>query len=136
MQTLNQHELGQHCTILGWIHIVGHIIVLIIGVFIFMLLTGIGVAVAAEDPVAPRVLTMVGTGVGLLMAALALPGLAAGYGLLTRKAWSRMLALIVGILGLVNFPLGTAIGLYSLWVLLQPGATEYFQSVPPAHPAI
>jgi hypothetical protein len=66
------------------------------------------------------------------MAALGLPGLLAGYGLLTRKPWARVLAIVVGILNLVNFPVGTAIGLYTLWVLTQPTATEYFAAPTPA----
>ena len=47
------------------------------------------------------------------MALLGLPGLLAGYGLLTRKPWARILAIVVGILSLLNFPVGTAIGLYT-----------------------
>ena len=78
------------------------------------------------------VLTLVGTTVGLLMAALGLPGVIAGYGLLTRKPWARILAIVVGILNLVNVPVGTAIGLYTLWVLTQPAATEYFTAPAPA----
>ena len=66
------------------------------------------------------------------MAALAVPGLLAGWGLLTRKPWARVLAMVVGILGLVNVPIGTAIGLYTLWALTQPAATEYFTAPAPA----
>jgi hypothetical protein len=51
------------------------------------------------------------------MALLGLPGLLAGYGLLTRKPWARILAIVVGILSLLNFPIGTAIGLYTQWAL-------------------
>ena len=50
----------------------------------------------------------------------------ASYGLLARKPWARILALVVGILGLVNFPIGTAIGLYTFWVLTQPAAMDAF----------
>jgi hypothetical protein len=42
-----------------------------------------------------------------------------------------MLAIVVGILSLVNFPVGTLIGLYTLWVLTQPAATEYFAAPAP-----
>jgi hypothetical protein len=70
--------------------------------------------------------------VGLLMAALGIPGLLAGYGLLTRKPWARVLAMVVGILGLLNFPVGTAIGIYTFWVLTQPAASEYFAGPTPA----
>lgn len=127
MNAPNQHDYQQHCRLLGWLHIVGHAVFLVIGLFIFVLLTGIGAAVAGEDPAAPRILTLVGTGVGLLLATLSLPGLAAGYGLLTRKPWARFVALVVGVLGLVNVPLGTAIGVYTLWVLMRPESEAYFQ---------
>ena len=75
---------------------------------------------------------VVGTAVGLLFAALGIPGVVAGYGLLTKKPWARVLTIVVGILSLVNFPVGTAIGLYTLWVLTQPAATEYFVAPTPA----
>jgi hypothetical protein len=74
------------------------------------------------------ILSVVGTVVGALLAVLAIPGLVAGYGLLARKAWGRVLAIVVGILGLINFPIGTAIGIYALLVLLQEAATDYFIS--------
>ena len=57
INTLNQRELEQHCTILGWIDIVGHAVFLVVGLFVFVLLTGIGAAVAGQDPVAPRILS-------------------------------------------------------------------------------
>ncbi len=47
-------------------------------------------------------------------------GLAAvlvGYGLLSRQAWARVLAIIFGILALIKIPFGTALGIYTLWVL-------------------
>ncbi len=60
------------------------------------------------------------------MALLALPGLLAGIGLLRRRNWGRIVAIIVSFLNLLNVPIGTAIGAYSLWVLFQDAATEYF----------
>jgi len=126
---LNQHAMQEHVPILGWLYVVGHAIFLVIGAFVFLLL--IGLAPVTGDSEAIWILPLVGTTVGLLMAVLSLPGLLAGYGLLTRKPWARVLAIVVGILGLLNFPLGTAIGLYTLWVLTQPAATEYFAAPAP-----
>ena len=40
-----------------------------------------------------------------------------GYALLTRQPWGRILAIVFGILALIHFPLGTALGIYTLWVL-------------------
>jgi len=130
MNQMNQHEMNQHVPILGWLYVVGHAIFLAIGAFVFLLL--IGLAPVTGEAEAMWILTLVGTMVGLLMAVLGLPGLVAGYGLLTRKPWARILAIVVGILNLINFPVGTAIGLYTLWVLTQPAATEYFAAPAPA----
>ncbi|MFQ5859797.1 MAG: hypothetical protein ACE5LU_29735, partial [Anaerolineae bacterium] len=117
MDPLNERELQQHVTLLGWLHILGNAVFLVLGMCLFTLLAGIGVATG--DPVAARILSVVGLAVGSLLVVLAIPGMVAGYGLLRRKAWARILAMVVGFLGLINFPLGTAIGLYTFWVLLQ-----------------
>jgi hypothetical protein len=130
MNAINQRDLQQHISILGWLYVVGHAFFLVIGGFVFVLL--VGLAPVTGDPEPMWILSLVGTAVGLLMTALGLPGLLAGYGLLTRKPWSRVLAIVVGILSLINFPVGTAIGLYTLWVLTQPTATEYFAAPTPA----
>jgi hypothetical protein len=125
MNAMNQRDVQQHITILSWLYLVGHALFLVVGVFVFLLLAGIGVATGEAE--AMTVLGVVGTAVGLLLAGLAIPGLLAGYGLLSRKPWARILAIVVGILGLLNLP----IGLYTFWVLTQPSATEYFAAPAP-----
>lgn len=40
-----------------------------------------------------------------------------GYALLTRRPWGRTLAIVAGCLALLKFPFGTALGIYTLWVL-------------------
>jgi hypothetical protein len=40
-----------------------------------------------------------------------------GYALVTRQPWGRILAIVFGIFALFHFPLGTALGIYTLWVL-------------------
>jgi hypothetical protein len=44
-------------------------------------------------------------------------GLLVGIGLLRRERWARPLALVAGILMLLKVPFGTALGIYTLWVL-------------------
>jgi hypothetical protein len=49
-----------------------------------------------------------------------------GYALLTRKPWGRILAIVIGILQLIKIPFGTALGIYTLWVLAPSlSAAEY-----------
>jgi hypothetical protein len=47
-----------------------------------------------------------------------------GYALLTRQPWGRIFAIVFGILALIHLPLGTALGIYTLWVLA-PGISGY-----------
>jgi hypothetical protein len=49
-----------------------------------------------------------------------------GFSLMNRKPWGRTLAIVVAILQLIKIPFGTALGIYTLWVLAPatPGA-EY-----------
>ena len=69
----------------------------------------------------------VGAAAAVFFGALALPGFAAGYGLLKRRVWGRVLAIIVAALDLFNIPIGTAVGLYALWVLTHEKAAGYFK---------
>ncbi len=130
MNQLTQHDMHQHVTILGWLYIIGHVFFIIIGGFVFVLLMGIGVF--ARDLEAPAILSIIGTWTAVLLTVLALPGLIAGVGLLKRQMWGRVLAIIVAFFGLINFPIGTAIGIYALFVLLQNAAADYFTPQQPA----
>ncbi len=60
--------------------------------------------------------------IALLLFAKGLCGIAAGVGLLQRQTWARMLAIILGVISLFNMPFGTALGIYTLWVLISPNA--------------
>jgi hypothetical protein len=56
-------------------------------------------------------------------------GFIAGWGLIQREPWARIVALIVGFLSLFNVPLGTAIGIYTLWVLLPAQSDDEYQAL-------
>ncbi|HWQ54328.1 MAG TPA: zinc ribbon domain-containing protein [Bryobacteraceae bacterium] len=61
--------------------------------------------------------------IGLTFLVAAVLGFVAGWGLLERAPWARTLSIVLGIIALVDVPLGTALGIYTLWVLLplRPG---------------
>jgi hypothetical protein len=124
VNVLNERDMQQHVTILGWLHIVANGLFLLVGLCALLFFAGIGVV--SGDPTALGVLGILGMVAALFCGVIALPGILAGYGLLKRRKWGQILGIIVGFLGLVNFPVGTAIGLYTLFVLLQAAATAYF----------
>jgi hypothetical protein len=45
-------------------------------------------------------------------------GICVGLGLRERQSWARIAAIILGVLALFHPPLGTGLGVYTLWVLL------------------
>jgi hypothetical protein len=61
---------------------------------------------------------------GIIVLAKAAFGFFAGWGLLQRESWARTVALILAFISLfLNIPIGTAMGVYTMWVLL-PAASE------------
>lgn len=65
--------------------------------------------------------------IGVLLLAGAVAGLIAGWGLLHYRPWARVLALILGVVALIHFPFGTALGIYTLWVLLPAESQREYQ---------
>ncbi len=64
---------------------------------------------------------------GAWIALSALVGFLAGWGLLARQPWARALTLVLGCLALLHPPFGTALGIYTLWVLLPSGAAQEYR---------
>ena len=62
-------------------------------------------------------------GVGGFFVLTGVVGLIAGWGLYERRQWARILAIVLAFLNLLHPPLGTALGIYTLWVLL-PAASD------------
>jgi hypothetical protein len=67
------------------------------------------------------------TAVGFFVLAKAAVGFVAAWGLLQREPWARILTLIVGFLSLIHLPFGTALGVYTLWVLLPAQSEEEYE---------
>jgi len=56
-------------------------------------------------------------------------GFMAGWGLLQREPWARILTLVLGFISLFNVPFGTAVGVYTLWVLLPQQSQEEYDAM-------
>ena len=64
---------------------------------------------------------------GILMAFGAI-GIVAGWGLLTRQSWARILVIVLAFLNLPHVPFGTALGIYTLWVLLPARSEQEYKA--------
>lgn len=108
--------MKQHVIIVGALHIGLGVLTLFGAVVALAAIVGGGVL--SGDAEAMLVTGIVGPAVGLFLFLLALPGIIGGVGLLQGKSWARILVLILGMFKLIDFPIGTLIGIYTIWVLL------------------
>ncbi len=63
--------------------------------------------------------------VGTIILLYSIPTLLAGIGLLNGKKWALILALILGIISLPFFPIGTGLGVYAIIVFLMDQSSVY-----------
>ena len=102
----------------------------VIVLFVFGGIAGIVGAANPGNPeawhVAMPVLGLVGLVISVCVLLLSLPGIIAGFGLLRFRPWARILTIVLSALHLPGVPIGTAIGIYGLWVLLQAETERMF----------
>jgi len=117
--------MSTHVKIIGWLHIIFGLFGLFAAVAVFggSLLGGL----FADSMKGMIGLGMLGTFAAVFVAALSLPGLIAGYGLLKYYSWARILMIVIAVLELIRFPLGTILGIYTLWALLSAEGSALFK---------
>jgi hypothetical protein len=108
--------MEDHLKITAWLQIASGALLILVAVFIGTILSVVGIG--SGDGETAGILAGISGVLGLFFGMLALPSFLGGWGLLKRKSWARVLVIILSVLHLFNFPLGTLIGGYSLWVLL------------------
>ena len=74
--------------------------------------------------------------VAILLFAKAAVGFVAGWGLLQQEKWARVLALVLAFISLfTNIPFGTALGVYTMWVLLSADSEREYDALSEARAA-
>lgn len=120
--------MAQHVRILGWLFIIYSAVFDVIAVVVLAILTGAGAI--SGDRQAFYITSAVGVGIAVILLILSIPGIIAGMGLLKYQQWARILALILAVLHILSFPLGTALAVYTFWVLLNVQTTPLFEPRP------
>jgi len=78
----------------------------------------------------PAFLTPLLSSVAILLLAKAACGFIAGWGLLQREHWARIVVLVLAFVALfTNIPFGTALGIYTMWVLLPSESEEEYEAL-------
>jgi hypothetical protein len=114
----------------------------LVGALFLILATGsaagiVGAAAEPEDAaIAIPIIGIAGTALAMFLSVFAIPGLVTGYGLVQRKPWARIVGIVLSAISLINIPVGTAIGIYGLWVLLNKETELLFDGLPVIHPGV
>jgi hypothetical protein len=129
--------VDSHVRIVGVLHIVLGCLGALVGLGILLLFGGlagiVGIKAVPEDPdaiIAVPILATIGAVIAVAALVLSLPSILAGAGLLKYRPWARILTIVLSALHLLNVPFGTAVGVYSLWVLLSRETEPLFQAYP------
>jgi hypothetical protein len=75
--------------------------------------------------IVPFILTLV----GIIVLIVSVLGIIGALGVLKKKEWGRILLLVISFFSLIRIPLGTLLGIYSIWVLLNSETIKVFNPV-------
>jgi hypothetical protein len=80
-----------------------------------------------EAMVPVHIVALIGGALAVFTLLLAVPALLLGYGLLNLRPWARIFGFVFAAFALLHVPIGTALGLYAFWVLLNPETERLFR---------
>ena len=123
---MEKRNMKQHVSLVGALHIGFGILGLLGALALYLSFTFIYEFIE-HDPVAEHILIVVGNSLALMILFFSSLGIIGGIGLFSYKPWARILVMIVSAINCLNVPVGTAKGLYSIWVLMQPETIEMFE---------
>lgn len=112
-----QSRLEHHLHILGILWMILGSLFLIPGAALMIFGRGMHFILHRQEPL-PELFPLFAYLAGGTLLILAAGGICVGLGLMQRASWARVTAIILGVLALFHPPFGTALGIYTLWVLL------------------
>ncbi|HEU4710946.1 MAG TPA: hypothetical protein VFS76_05240 [Pyrinomonadaceae bacterium] len=119
----------QHNKYLAWSHIAYGGIFFLFTLIFLLLFGGIFIASLMNAPDAPPLIIFffMFLFMAAIYAAMSLPSIIAGYALLKRKKWARTWAIISAVVAAMQFPLGTAVTVYTFWFLFSDPGKQFFE---------
>jgi len=117
--------MEKHVTFVAALNIGFGALGVMIGIIIFAAVFGGGLL--SGEPETLVITLVVGSVVGFFFIAESVLEIIGGLGLLKYKPWARILILVIACLDLLFIPIGTIIGIYEIWVLLNDKTIQLFK---------
>jgi hypothetical protein len=127
----------KHVNVLGILFIAYNAVGVATGLMSFFILFGVGVLAGVSatycDPAVEAfpILITIGFLVLGILVFFSIPGIVTGIGFLKFQPWARVLGLVLSVVYLLEVPLGTALGVYGLWVLFNQETAKLFSVTSP-----
>lgn len=130
-----------HVKVLGVLYLAVSAFFLVGALFLILAAgSAAGIVGASAEPqdaaIAIPIIGIAGTALAMFLGVFSIPGLIAGYGLLQFKPWARIVGIVLSAISLINIPIGTVIGIYGLWVLLNKDTERLFTGTSVVHPGV
>lgn len=123
---MEKRNMKQHVSLVGALHI-GFGILGLLGALAIYLSFSFIFGYIHEEPMVEHFLIVIGNSLAFMVMFFSCLGIIGGIGLFSYKPWARILVMIVSAINCLNIPVGTAKGVYSIWVLMQPETIDMFE---------
>jgi hypothetical protein len=120
-------NMKQHVSLVGALHVGFGILGLLAALAVYLTFH-FAYGFVDEEPIVEEIIAFLGNTLSVIILFISALGIIGGIGLFSYKPWARILVMIVSAINCLNVPVGTAKGIYSIWVLMQPETIEMFEA--------
>jgi len=113
----NYVDVDRHKKILGTLFVIFGSLNIVLVIMVSLILSAV-IPGQVDDLEVILAFTIIKYAVLTLTFVLTTPAIVAGIGLLYQKDWALTLAFVIGIIGLLGFPIWTFIGIYSIVIFI------------------
>jgi len=132
--------MEKHIKVVGILNIICHSVTILAALIILAIAVAFGwfigfaMEVSQENimeipKIVAIMIPLIFVSIGIVLLIFSAVGIIGAIGVLKRKEWGRITLLIVSFFDLLKFPLGTALGIYNIWVLLSDETIKLFTPI-------
>jgi hypothetical protein len=123
---MEENKMKKHVTIVAALRI-GLGILGLVGALVVWFVMEFALSQIGGDEIAVTVVSFIKIFVSVIIGFMSVLGIIAGIGLMAYQGWARILAIIVSAINCLNVPIGTLVGVYSIWTLVQDETIVLFR---------
>ncbi|PAB58231.1 hypothetical protein [Anaeromicrobium sediminis] len=113
---MHEKNMKDHIKIIGIAYMIYSGLALVLVAFVGLFASGLSLFTGEMGVILP--VAAMSNIIIVILLIVSLPGILGGYYLMKGKSWARILIIVLSIFNLANFPLGTILGAYSIYILL------------------